>query len=291
MKKGFTFTTEDIVKHKREEMEKEIEEETEVKEEVGKIEITARQKAFIIVFLAVAFFLGLYLVMEEIAVPLFFVILVHECGHLIALKYFHMKIHGLFFIPFIGGGVLPKEDFPSPGVEAAVALAGPAMGLSWNVVAFVAVKTQFPFEDVLRITVVNMVLNLFNLLPILPLDGGRIVRAALLRGRKSLVPVTMITIGSGVAVAFFFKDVVILIITMVGLGSLIHNYRRIKSEVNPSSWWKSALILGTWAGIILLYFYFLPRVVRTFLKIFIFPILRVPFLFSLSFLPFLNTFY
>lgn len=254
-------------------------EEAQKAEEKREIKISPRQKSFLMILLAFTFFLGLYFIAGiRLTGSVFLVILVHECGHLLALRLFHMKVHGLFFIPFVGAGVLPKEEFPSPGTEAAVALAGPVAGLSLNLAAHLlnsprvltfffnlhssidaAILSQIP-SIILYIVLVNLLVNMLNLAPILPLDGGRIIRAALLRGRKSLIPVAVVTFGSGVVAGIYLKSIFFVVIAVIGLGSLVYNYKRIeRREVEPPAWWKSALILGAWISVICLYWYTLPH--------------------------------
>lgn len=242
--------------------------------EKPRIQISPRWKSLIMVALAGSFFLGIWFVFGIlVAIPLFLVVLVHEMGHLIALKACHLKVHGIFFIPFVGAGVAPEDPFPSPEIEAAVALAGPVMGLSWNAAAYwlgspLTVDSLIESHSILRVlsaiflemtVYVNLALNLVNLAPVLPLDGGRIVRIALLRGRKSLIPVGVITVGIGVAAVVVLKDVLLLIVVLLGGASLAYDYRRIKKkEVKPPAGWKCAVILGAWVGVMLLYWVTLP---------------------------------
>lgn len=274
---GFRKRKEDV---KREIDQKEKEKgEREQEKKKPQIKISSRQKSFLIIFLAIVFFLGLYIVIGiKFALSLFIIVLVHEGGHLVALKLFHMKVHGLYFIPFIGAAVVPKEDFPSPEAEAAVALAGPVAGLSWNLAAhlikmpryvhFSPFSGQISFHELfIYIVILNLGFNLLNLLPTLPLDGGRIMRAALLRGRKSLVPVTIITIGSGVAAGVYLKSVFFVVIAVFGLSSLVYSYKRMeKREVEPPAWWKSVVILGAWVTITYSYWYALPHHIRITIK-------------------------
>ena len=299
LEKGFTFEVEEGIvleeppslskasekgsqEQRREKRKDQIQEKEKTEEKKIEIKISPRKKFLIIISLAVIFFLGICLIFGiEMALVLFLIVLVHELGHFAALKGFRMKVHGIFFIPFFGAGVIPKDDFPSPEVEAVVALAGPVAGLSWNLalhvfgvpsvfIDIVSYRGFLSFDgsfsaDVLFYLLLsyavlfNLLLNLLNLAPLLPLDGGRIVRAALLRGRKSLIPVTAITIGTGIAAAVFFKSIFIGIVTLFGLGTLIHSYKQMeKKEIEPPVWWKSAAILGAWIGVILLYWFTLP---------------------------------
>ncbi|MBU7009279.1 MAG: hypothetical protein HXS46_01210 [Theionarchaea archaeon] len=153
------------------------------------IEISEQQKVYAMIILGIVFFVGIYIVFGmEIAISIFAVVLVHEAGHFVALKSFHMTAHGLFFIPFIGAGVAPKEDFPSLRAEAVVSLAGPVAGLFLTLVMYLVKITStggFPSDEsffpalIGSILLVNVIINLLNLMPILPLDGGTIVRIAM----------------------------------------------------------------------------------------------------------------
>lgn len=168
-----------------EELEKEMRRKTQEKK--SEINLSRIQKSAISVILVILFTFWIYTALGvKMTAFIFMILLVHEGGHLCALKYFCMKVHGLFFIPLVGAGVVPKEEFPSPEAEAAVALAGPVAGLSWNLVAFLAIGINWRFflDSLLLVIPLNLVINVLNLMPILPLDGGRIVRAALLRGEE-----------------------------------------------------------------------------------------------------------
>ena len=272
-KKGFTFTSE-VDLGAEEQLE--IGETSPLVQERQKTEITLSplQKSFLIVFLALVSFTAIYLLLGiRIAVSLFVIILIHEGGHLAALKFFHLKVHGLFFIPLIGAGVIPKDGLPSPGVEAAVALAGPLAALSLNGIGHLLLGNlpSLILEiHLLMITIpLNFAINILNLLPILPLDGGRIVRAALLRGRKSLIPVSAITIGTGLILGIFFKDLILMVFVMIGLASLIGSYKKMeKKEIAPPSWWKSCIILAAWVALIYLYWATLPPLSKMIIRAF-----------------------
>ena len=234
----------------KEELEKEIDLEKEMgrkmQEERSKIKLSRIQKSAISVILVILFTFWIYTALGvKMTALIFMILLVHEGGHLCALKYFRMKVHGLFFIPLVGAGVVPKEEFPSPEAEAAVALAGPVAGLLWNLVAFLAIGIRWRFflDSFLVVIPLNLVINVLNLMPILPLDGGRIVRAALLRGKRSLIPVTIITVGSGLVLAVYLKEIFFLVIALLGLASLVYSYNRVENrEVSPPLWWKSAIM-------------------------------------------------
>jgi Zn-dependent protease len=277
--KGFTFHMEEGIwpEEDMQETELTLEEfkvETDVQKEPLKeikppeITLSQTQKNLIIMGLAVISFLAFYYLFEWfIAVSLFIILLIHETGHLLALRAFHLKAHGLFFIPLVGAAVLPKEEFPSPEIEAAVALGGPAAGLSVNVTALVIDPPRFIFGIFYLIILLNFLINLLNLLPILPLDGGRIARAVLLRGKKSMILAGIVTVGIGALLVALSRDIVLALLVLIGLGSFIYNYQRIqKKEIKPPSLRNSVIILAAWIVIILLYWYTLPVSFRTFIS-------------------------
>lgn len=110
------------------------------------------------------------------AVGLVALIAVHELGHVVALRRRGVAAGLPVFLPFLGAFVSVQQQPRSVLVEAETALAGPAAGfLGAAVVALAAAQTG---SDLLRaLAFTGFLLNLFNLLPALPLDGGRAAAA------------------------------------------------------------------------------------------------------------------
>lgn len=110
------------------------------------------------------------------AVGFVLLIFVHEMGHA-----FWMKVRGLrasapIFIPFFGALIAMRDQPRNARIEAEVAIAGPiAGGLGAFVCWGLGAATAQPFWYALAYS--GFFLNLFNLLPISPMDGGRIVGA------------------------------------------------------------------------------------------------------------------
>ncbi|HTW66489.1 MAG TPA: site-2 protease family protein [Bryobacteraceae bacterium] len=103
-------------------------------------------------------------------------IYIHEMGHVIALRKYNIAASAPMFIPFIGAIVRMKQYPGNVGEDARVGLAGPIWGLGSAVVAWLAaIITQLPIW--FAIAHVAAWLNLFNLIPIWQLDGGRGFRA------------------------------------------------------------------------------------------------------------------
>ncbi len=110
------------------------------------------------------------------AVGIVLLILVHEMGHVIELRRQGVPASAPLFIPFLGAFVNMKGTPRSAYQEALSGLAGPIVGTSASiVVAFWANATGSSF--LMALAFFGFFVNLFNLLPVLPLDGGRAAAA------------------------------------------------------------------------------------------------------------------
>ncbi len=109
------------------------------------------------------------------AIAVTVVLLLHEIGHAIAMRAVRMKVRGVLFLPAIGAATVPEHGFPSRWDEARVALAGPVTGIPVAVVAVVLIRAGAPPHPVLVGIVTALIVNLANLAPLMPLDGGRVL--------------------------------------------------------------------------------------------------------------------
>jgi Zn-dependent protease len=101
---------------------------------------------------------------------------VHEMGHFIQMRREGVRPGWMVFIPFLGAAVGARSLGGSALAEARVGLAGPVLGTAGaSAVALVGALTGSHFAYALAFT--GFFLNLFNLLPIVPLDGGRALAA------------------------------------------------------------------------------------------------------------------
>ena len=99
---------------------------------------------------------------------------IHEMGHVAALRMMGIKATAPMFIPFMGAVIGMKQMPQNAFAEAVMAYGGPLLGtLGAIVCAGIGLLTGNPFWYALAMT--GFLLNLFNLLPISPLDGGRII--------------------------------------------------------------------------------------------------------------------
>jgi Zn-dependent protease len=110
------------------------------------------------------------------AVGFVILLLVHEMGHVIALRREGIKASAPMFIPFLGAVISARSLGDNALAEARVGLAGPILGTIGSAVCLVVWQvTGHDFWRALGFT--GFFLNLFNLLPVVPLDGGRAMAA------------------------------------------------------------------------------------------------------------------
>lgn len=110
------------------------------------------------------------------AVGFVLLLLVHEMGHVIQLRREGIEASAPMFIPFLGAVVAAKSLGDDAAAEARVGLAGPVLGsLGAALLIPVWLATGDDFWRALAFT--GFFLNLFNLLPVVPLDGGRAMAA------------------------------------------------------------------------------------------------------------------
>jgi len=125
-----------------------------------------------------AFLVGLFA-----AVSLFVGVTIHELGHSIFAMRYGVKIESITL--YVLGGVAQLEEIPSrPGEEAKMALAGPVTsfilgGIFWLLLTFLDPGQAVPRFMLGFLFYVNVAVGIFNLIPALPLDGGRILRSLL----------------------------------------------------------------------------------------------------------------
>jgi Zn-dependent protease len=121
---------------------------------------------------------GLYLWYGGIwfAVGLIGLIFVHEMGHWLEAKRQGLKVTAPLFIPFLGASIFLKEHPESAWREFQLAIAGPLLGSIGAGVVFAIAEAE-DSNRLRAIAFLGFFINLFNLLPVVPLDGGRIVAA------------------------------------------------------------------------------------------------------------------
>lgn len=151
---------------------------------------------------------GVYVVMGIVAAVAFFVsLLAHELGHALQARRDGVEIDGVTLWLF-GGVARFKGMFPSAGAEFRIAIAGPLVSLvlggAFSLAAWLVSLPQGVDGVLAWLGYINLVLLVFNLLPALPLDGGRVLRSALWAARGSFASATRIAAGIGTGFGYLF---------------------------------------------------------------------------------------
>lgn len=107
------------------------------------------------------------------AVGIVLLIFVHEMGHYIAARQRGLKVGAPTFIPFVGAWIDMKDKPHNVETEAYVGLGGPFIG-TLGALACYYLGRHYDHELLLALAYAGFMLNLFNLVPVSPLDGGRI---------------------------------------------------------------------------------------------------------------------
>jgi Zn-dependent protease len=158
------------------------------------------------------------------AVGFVVLLLIHEMGHVIQLRREGVEASAPMFIPFLGALIAAKSMGKDAAAEARVGLAGPILGSVATVVAL-ALWLATGAEFWRALAFIGFFLNLFNLLPVVPLDGGRAMAAlspwAWWVGYAALIGLTIA----------FPSPIMLLILLFGGLES----WRRFKARKTPES--------------------------------------------------------
>ncbi len=135
--------------------------------------------------LLIFFQLGLFSFGVEGLVMIVLVLLVHETGHLLGMRLFGYKNVQMFFIPFFGAAVSGEKRDVAAYKEAIVSLLGPTPGIIIGCVLMVMFAATGR-EHYLNIAGIFLFINIFNLLPFYPLDGGRFLYTVLFSRNRYL---------------------------------------------------------------------------------------------------------
>lgn len=149
------------------------------------------------------------------AVGIVVLIWAHEMGHVLQLKREGIKASAPMFIPFLGAFVAMKQMPKDALAEARVGLAGPVLGTLAGI-ATLGLYAATGSPIFLGLAYFNFIINLFNLAPLLPLDGGRAVGA--------MSPLFQV-LGLVTMVGLFFVAPVMAFIALIGLPEIWHRWK------------------------------------------------------------------
>lgn len=140
------------------------------------------------------------------------VLLLHEMGHLLAMKVFGYKDLSLFFLPFFGAAATGEKEQISKKQKATLLLAGPVPGIVLGMILFFTQTNEIMLEA----SLVLLSLNMLNLLPVYPLDGGQLLSNFIGNHKENFEKVFFL--ASAAVVVFFamrWQDYFLLILPLI----------------------------------------------------------------------------
>ncbi len=161
----------------------------------------------------------------KFAVVLIVLIGFHECGHVFAMYRCGVHVKGIYFIPFFGGAAVSKGIAKTRREEAYIAANGPVWGTLLVYIclaAYVVTGQQYPVLAAAGSW--GALINLFNLLPILPLDGGRLLNnLAYSFGPSIGAAAVFASLVFGAALAYFAGFELLVLMVIIGLIEYTHH--------------------------------------------------------------------
>lgn len=155
------------------------------------------------------------------------VLLLHEGGHLLAMKLCGYNRHSLLFLPFLGAVAAARKDNATMTDKTIVALAGPIPGLILGIVLAVFTNRETNPDWLNTAIGILISLNVFNLLPIYPLDGGQ-VADVLFFSRHPYTDICFKLLGVILFTAVGISNPVALIFSFLILLSIPSSFRTAK---------------------------------------------------------------
>ncbi|WP_445776468.1 site-2 protease family protein [Shewanella sp.] len=170
----------------------------------------------------------------EFALALIGCLVFHEYGHIRAMKHFGMKTKGIYLIPFVGGLALSDERINTRWQDVYISIMGPSFGL---ILSIISLGLYWITGNVFfaGLASFNALLNLFNLLPILPLDGGHILKSISF-SMNSMVGLVACILGAaaGVFISYSLGLALLGFLLLIGSVEIVFEWRsRHQSHLLP----------------------------------------------------------
>ena len=167
-----------------------------------------------------------YVVAAAFVVLLYVSVLVHELSHSVVARGFGLPVRRILLYP-LGGFSEIEQEPPTPGKELLVSAAGPLISLALAAAGYallaIAHPVGLPGLLIKQLVWANLLVGIFNLLPGLPLDGGRMLRAVVwkITGKPGAATVAAAWAGRVLAIAVLVIPLVMLY--RAGSGVQIYN--------------------------------------------------------------------
>nr|WP_252730664.1 site-2 protease family protein [Colwellia sp. E2M01] len=160
------------------------------------------------------------------AIALILCLVFHEYGHIKAMKYFGLKTKGIYLIPFVGGLALSDDKINTRWQDIVISIMGPFFGLILSLACLLAYWLT-DIEMLAGLAVFNALLNLFNMLPVLPLDGGHVLKsiAFSIHSKVGLI-VCVLGAALGVYISYQFGLALLGFLLAIGSIEIFFEYKR-----------------------------------------------------------------
>ncbi len=160
------------------------------------------------------------------------VIFIHEAGHFIAMKFFGYKGVNMIFVPFVGAYVSGTATNLSRRNKLIVLLAGPLPGIIIGSILLLLHQNNYN-ETFRQLSILFLLLNVFNLLPVFPLDGGQFFQTLFFNGSR-IIQLIFLSISLCSLIYFFFNlnyawtflIIAVLVLLRIGQINLINRVRK-----------------------------------------------------------------
>jgi Zn-dependent protease len=151
----------------------------------------------------------------------FVALLIHEMGHYVAARHRGLNVGLPTFIPFVGAWVELKDLPHDAETEAYVGMAGPLVGSAGALACFYLAR-DLGSSLLLALAYSGFFLNLFNLIPLAPFDGGRITAA---------ISPRLWLLGAPLLVALFFysPSPLLILMAVLALPNVVKAWRGLRT--------------------------------------------------------------
>jgi len=161
------------------------------------------------------------------AIGLFIFLMIHEYGHVAAMKMYGVPVHGIFVLPFIGAAAISKDESTNLWHRFMIAYMGPVFGALVTLIGLVALFTVGDITFLQKFVILCAAVSIFNLLPLGILDGGRIVMSIafsihFVMGYLVSIGTVLLCVGAALLMKLWF----LWIVAYVAFMEMISNIRK-----------------------------------------------------------------
>jgi Zn-dependent protease len=191
--------------------------------------------------ITLAISLGLYAAFYGpwFAVALVLMILVHEMGHVVEIRRQGMQATAPLFIPFMGAAIFQRSHPTDAYHQALIGIAGPIAGTVGATVAFVLFGAT-GWGVFLLMALIGFYINLFNLLPIAPLDGGWVLAPL----SKWVFVAGFALLAVALLALHVFLGPILFLVLLFGIPAVIERFRNDRSAYYQAVTPQAKLALG-----------------------------------------------